>query len=179
MARKRKSRKTHHRRRKVGAMALNASSPMVKYGTILLGYLLAKPLNTAIDGIIPASLKSQTGSPKIVAAGEAGIGALLVFSKGKKSLIKSIAGGVFLGAGLKRFMDSMATGAATTITGYGAVNVVSGYGAVDVISGKRKLGGYTPNAALNGYTPNAMLNGTKPVHQTIMGNVREGSGYME
>lgn len=180
--RKSSSARTPHRRRRVGAMALNASSPMVKYGSLAAGFLvIAKPLNTAIDGLLPASVKTMSGSPKIVAAAEAGLGALLFFGKGKKSLVKTLLGAVMLGAGVKRLMDSMATGAPTTITGYGAVDVISGYGKVNVVSGKRRLNGYTPNSALSGYTPNTNLGAVKPVHQVVMGsaNSREGSGYME
>lgn len=173
---------TPRRRRRMGAMALNASNPLVKYGPIAAGFLLlAKPINTGLDGLIPASIKAKTGSPKIVAAVEAGLGALLVFGKGKKSMVKTVIGGVLIGAGIKRLMDSMATGAPTTISGYGAVDVVSGYGAVNVVSGKRRVNGYTPNASLNGYTPNTNLGATKPVHQQVMGSAdaRNGSGYME
>lgn len=181
MARRRSKKTTHRRRsRRVGALALNPSSPLVKYGTIAAGFLLAKIVNTSLNGLIPASLKAKTGSPKIVAGAQAGLGALLIFSKGKKSTVKSIAGGLLLGSGIKRLLDSMAAGAPTTITGYGNVDVISGYGNVNVISG-RKMNGYTPNNSLNGYTPNMNLSGQRPLHNQVMGSAdtRNGSGYMQ
>lgn len=175
MARKKKK-STHRRRRSVGALSMKASSPLVKYGPILLGFLAAKPINTAIDGIIPASLKAKPNFDKMAGIVEGGLGAYLIFGKtGRASMMKSVLGGIALGAGAKRLMDSLKAG----VAGYGAVPVIgnsmNGYGKVPVI-GNRKVSGYTPNAALNGYTPNANLSGQKPVHQQVMGDVN-GDGY--
>jgi len=174
MARKRKTyrRKARaakpatRRRRRVGATALNmsASSPLVKFGSIALGYFFGDKLNAQLVKVVGDKL-----DPKILAAGEAGLGALLVLKKGKKGMLQTVVGGVLLGAGAKALMASMGIGA---ISPYGRVPVIGGYGEVPVV-GKRRLNGYTPNSRLGNYTPNMALNSVKPV----MGSVfQKGSG---
>lgn len=174
MARKRHHKKTH-RRRRIGAMSLSATSPLVKYGSIALGYIAATTINNGIDGVVPSSMKSNTNYGKLAAVGEVGLGALLAFRKGKKSTIGAIAGGLLIGAGLKRGMSALSSSTAPATTGgYGQVPVLGGYGQVPVI-GKR-VAGYTPNQTLGGYTPNQTLTGNKPAHLTVMGS--NGSGLL-
>lgn len=91
--------KTHKKSRKVGAMALSPSSTLMKWGPILAGYFLADKINTPIDTALGGKIDS-----KIIGAAEGGLGFLLVFGKGKKSLPKSILGGLLLGAGAKRLL---------------------------------------------------------------------------
>lgn len=167
---KRKKKTTHRRRRRVGAMSLTASNPLFKYGPIVAGYFLGDKINTAIDTATGGKIDT-----KIVGIAEAGLGAFLVFSKGKPSLIKSVAGGVALGAGIKRLMAAFGVG---YIGGYGAVPVIgnrgarrmNGYGSVPVI-GRSGMQGYAPNGQLGAYgVPNnvKVMNG--------VGTMANGSG---
>lgn len=174
MARRKHHHKKSHRRR-IGAMSLSASSPLVKYGSIALGYIAATTINNGIDGIVPSSMKTNTNYGKLAAVGEVGLGAMLAFRKGKKSTIGTIAGGLLIGAGLKRGMAALSSSTTpATTSGYGQVPVVGGYGQVPVVG--RRVNGYTPNQTLGGYTPNQTLTGNKPAHLTVMGSA--GSGLM-
>ena len=174
MARK-ETHKKSHRRHHIGAMSLSASSPLVKYGSIALGYIAATTINNGIDGVVPSSMKTNTNYGKLAAVGEVGLGALLAFRKGKKSTIGTIAGGILIGAGLKRGMSALTSSStAATTSGYGQIPVVGSYGQVPVVG--RRVAGYTPNQSLTGYTPNQSLTGNKPAHLTVMGC--PGSGLM-
>lgn len=170
MAKRKSHKRKTHRRRRVGAPALNPSSPLVKFGSVAVGYLLGTTINGAIDKVTGMAAVAATDSKqKMIAAATAGIGTLLLtgkLTKGRPNLMLTVAGGVLAGAGLKRGLKSF-----NVITGYGAVDVISGYQKVDVISG------YTPNMSLNGYrTAPVALNGTRPMHSKIMGGVEKGSG---
>lgn len=114
MAKRKKTKKTSHRRRRVSGMALNAKSPLVAYGSIAAGYFLADKVNEALSKV------TGTLDPKIVAAAEVAAGYLL------KSKMKGTAGtalgGILMGAGIKQ--------------GLQAFNVVSG---VPVVSGYKDL----------------------------------------
>lgn len=161
----RKKRRTKGRRRhRIGAMALNANSPLVKFGSIALGYFLGTTINPLINSLVPASFKTNASAGKIIAVGTGGIGALLVFGKGRKSLAKSIAGGLLMGSAIKRAtvvfkpgttdtLGAYATqgqlGKARVMRGYGDVPVIGGYGDVPVIGGQG-VGAYTTPGALNG-----------------------------
>lgn len=160
---KKRKKTTTRRRRRVGAMALSASNPLVKFGPIALGFFMGDKINEKL-----LSAVGDKVDKKIIAAGEAGLGYMLVFGKGKKSLVKSIAGGIALGAGAKLLMQSFGIGG---IGPYGNVPVIAGpYGRVPVISGRKRVGGpYTPNSALNGYNPHGSLS-------KVMGSVEPGSG---
>jgi hypothetical protein len=180
MARKKrhaKHRRRHHRR--VGALALNPSSPLVMLGSVAIGYFGAGAINPMVNMLIPATMKTQPMTGKLVAAGEVGIGALLILGKGKKSMIKTIAGGLLAGAGLKRAMVVFAPGATDTLGAYRPNSALNGYGDVPVI-GKHRMNGYgdvpvigrTPGVShgtngVYGYIPNSQLHG-------VMGNVDPG-----
>jgi hypothetical protein len=116
---KRKHHKKKSHRRRVGAMSLSPTSPLVIYGSMALGYFLGDKINTPIDTAVAGKVDS-----KIIGVGEAGIGFLLAF-KGKKSTIKTVAGGVLIGAGAKRLLKDF--------------GVVSGFRQVPVLSGFRKV----------------------------------------
>lgn len=161
---KRKAKKKTGRRRKVGA-TLNPNNPIVKYGSIALGYLMGDKINAQVT-----KLAGDKIDGKIVGAAEAGLGAFLVFGGGKKSMLKTVAGGVLLGAGAKKVMTEFGIGG---IGPYGRVPVVAGaYGKVPVVAGAKRINGYSPNASLNGYTPNSSLNGK----MKVMGAINPGSG---
>lgn len=142
-SRRRKSSRRRHRR--VGAIALNPSSSLVRYGSIAAGYFLSDAVNSLIDKTTGGKIDSR-----IVAGGELILGAMLVFGKGRKGLLKTVAGGVLLGAGAKKGLKAL-----NVISGYGAVPVIGNYGNVPVISG------YNAPGTLAGYSPNASLNGNK------------------
>ncbi len=151
------------RRRRVGAMALSATSPLVKWGSVAAGYFLGPKINEQIVKLVGDKVDA-----KIVGAAEAGIGFLLAMRKGRKGMLQTVGGGVLLGAGLKQLMESFGIGA---IGPYGRVPVIGGaYGNMPVI-GRH---GYTPNHSMNGYTPSGTLGrGGK-----VMGSVEQGgSGY--
>jgi len=142
MSRRRRRSKTS-RRRRVGAMALNASNPMVQVGSLAAGYFLAGTVNPLIDKVVPA-----TTNQKLVGGAQAGLGALLLMKKGKKSLPLTVAGGVLAGAGLKRLLVAMGV-----VSGFQAVPAlgsyrinpvpINGFQKMPVISG---MGGYTTSA---------------------------------
>ncbi len=147
----------------MGAVKMNPNNPIVKFGSIALGYFLGDKINAQLDKLVGDKVDG-----KIVGAAEAGIGAFLVFGPGKKNLVKALAGGVLLGAGVKKAMTEFGIGG---VGPYGRVPVIGGaYGNVPVI-GKR-MGAYTPNRQLGSYTPNNSLNG----RQKVMGAINPGSG---
>lgn len=169
MAKKKKS--TGSKRKKVGAMSLSASSPLVMYGSIAAGYFFGDKLNDAVDKATGGKIDG-----KIVGGAEAGLGALLVFGKGKKSLPKTIAGGVLLGAGAKKMLKEF--------------GVISGYGSVPVV-GRRRINGYGSVPVVGGYTPSVMLAGAlngngngmnagypvpRPPHKQVVGSYDDGNG---
>lgn len=187
--RKRKTRK--RARRRVGAMSLNPNSPLMKLAAVGVGYLLADTINPQIDnltksflpttttvpasGTTPASVTANKTNTEILAAAEAGLGALLLLGK-KGNWIKTVAGGIVAGAGLKRGLKSF--------------GVISGYQSVPVIGGRRVIRGYqkvpvigninTP-AQLQGYRVNGpsitppQLSGYRV--NRVMGST--GSGYAQ
>lgn len=124
------------RRRSVGALALNPSSQLVQLGSVAIGYLMATSINGAIDKVVPTNVDA-----KLVAAGQVGLGAALVMSK-KKSLVKTVAGGVMAGAGLKRALTAFGIG------GFRNVPAVGNFRNVPAI-GARRMSGYTTSAATN------------------------------
>jgi len=153
---KRRKAKPTRRRRRIGAVALNAGSPLVKYGSIAAGFLMATTINTPLDKVVPISV-----DPKLVAAGQVGLGAFLAFKK-KQSMLTTVAGGLLVGAGVKRAMTALGLG---RVGSYQNVPVVgrAGIGAyqnVPVISGYN-----TAPVAMAGYNtaPVAMAGGSSSV----------------
>lgn len=185
MAKRRKKRGST-RRRRVGGMALSPSSPITQIGSLALGYFLAAdPINGMIDklltknattpGVVPA------GTNKIVAAVETLGGGYLLMAKSKRSLIKTVAGGVVAGAGLKRALKAF-----NVISGFQSVPVVGRLGMVNVRQNQRGLTGFRDvpvvagGPSMSGYTPtgSAALTGYnvgRSVASQIMGSAN-GSG---
>lgn len=178
MARKKSHKKrTTRRHRRVGAMALNAKSPLLMWGSIAAGYLLSD----TIEGFIPDTfMATNTSRGKIIGAGTAGIGAALMLAKlGKKpkGALEVGLGGILIGAGGKKLLKEF--GVVSGIGGYQSVPVignqirrgVAGYQSVPVI-------GYTPSRqALNGMPSMSSGYATRSTANQIMGNVDGGSGY--
>ncbi len=142
-AKKGQKKATTTRRRKVGAMALNAKSPLLTYGSIGAGFVMGDTINAQVDKV------TGTMDDKIKGGITGGIGAALVYMKlgAKKSPLEVVAGGVLLGAGVKRLLKAFGI-----LNGYQSMPVLgrrvsqlNGYGKVPVI------GGYQTNpTALNG-----------------------------
>jgi hypothetical protein len=166
--------KTTRRRRRMGAMALNANSPLVLYGSIALGYFFGDKLNAPIKQMIGTKVDA-----KILGAGEAVLGYFVGMRKGKVSVIQKVAGGALIGAGAKELMTAFGMGG---MSPYGMVPVVNGaYGNVPVINGRKRLGGYTPNNSMAGYTPNMSINkvmGGMDTHGSGSGLMSSGSELM-
>jgi hypothetical protein len=138
-AKRRKPAKKTHRRRRVGAVALNANSPLVKYGSIALGYVMGSQVDTLLAKVVPANVDG-----KIIAAGELGLGAFLAFGKGTKKLQQTVIGGLLIGAGIKKGMTAFGIG------GFQMVPAVGGYRSVQAVGAPKRLSGY--NAGRNGLT---------------------------
>lgn len=170
MPKKAKKKKAGKRRRGVGAMSFNPNNPLIQWGSIAAGFFLAKPVNEAIDKVVPA----DKVDPKLTAAGQAGIGSLLVFKKFTKNkmlnTITTVGGGIVAGAGVKRGMDALGIGG---IGGYQTVPAINGYQSVPAVGATKRINGYNPG---NG---GMSLNGTMiPMRQAI-GAVGSGSGVMD
>lgn len=144
------------KRRRVGAAAsLNPSSPIVMLGSVAAGFLLGDTINEPIDKLLKgdkAAVPETTN--KLVGAGQTGVGALLLLGKGKKSMLKTVAGGVLAGSGAKRLLK--------------ALGIMGGYQAVPVLGSQaRGVGGYQAVPVLgNPYNP-----------EGINGYMVNGSGY--
>lgn len=120
MAKRRKtSKKTSSRRRRVSGVALSVKSPVVQFGSIAAGYFLGDKLNDALSNV--------TGSidPKIVAAAEAVGGFLL--RKQMKGTAGQVLGGVLIGAGVKKGLQSFGIiSGLPTVGGYKDLRTIQG-----------------------------------------------------
>lgn len=138
MAKKKARKSKPIRRRRIGGLgALNANSPLVKFGAMAAGYFLGDKINAQIDKITGDKVDG-----KIVAAAEAGAGLFLVFKKGKKTLPLTLIGGVLAGAGIKKGLTEFGV-----INGFHNVPVLGGYRSVPQINGYNT----TPGSHLGGY----------------------------
>ncbi len=179
---KRKShkKKTHRRRHRVGALAMNASSPIVMLGSVALGYFGGTAINSALNMLIPASMKTQASTGKIVAGAQVGVGALLLLGKGHKTMIKTIGAGLLAGAGLKRATIVFKAGTTDTLGGYGQIPVIGAYATPGQLG--RKVAGYGQVPVIGAYNPSSSLTGGagKIMGATGSGYQSEysGSGYM-
>lgn len=148
-----RSHKIRRRKRKISGIDVSSSSLLMKYGPIIVGYFMGDTINGMVNKVTGGKIDN-----KIVSGGELVAGALLTFGKGKKSLIKTLAGGLLLGSGVKGSLKAF-----NVISGYGNVPVIGGYGNVPVI------GGYEAPGTLAGYIPNATLSGGKKTK--VMGGI--------
>lgn len=160
-------RKSRHR--SVGA--LNPSSSMVKLASLAAGYFIGDTVNDQINKFAPASIVSPTDPKSIMAyaipAAELGIGGMLLLSKKKQGMLKTVAGGILAGAGLKAMLKK-----AGIIAGYQSVPVIGGYQSVPVVgsvpnmlTGASPYSGVVPNQ-LSGYR----VNGYRPNGSRVMGS---------
>lgn len=181
-----KRKKSYKRRRKMGA--LNPGSPVVMIASIAAGYFLGNTINGAIDKMLPASMTAVPAAGAsagmmsyVPVVAEGGLGAFLLKGKGRKTLIKSGAGGILVGAALHRALKKFGV-----ITGYQTVPVIgrrmNGYQSVPVIGGLPNsltglpqgdmldFGMNTP-AALRGYQINGNLGGYRPNGSRVLGRI--------
>lgn len=119
--------------RKMGALDLKPGNPLVQLGAVAIGYFFAAdPINDEIDKLLTKKNTDGTSTPptastkKMVGVGTAGVGAFLVL-KGKKTMLKTLAGGVLAGVGLKRSLKEF--------------NIISGFQDVPVL-GRRNMAGF-------------------------------------
>lgn len=171
MATKRK--RTHHRRKRIGAASINPKNPLVLLVSVGAGFLAGDKIYSALDKVIPTKSVAATAttpatttkvvSDTILGGGFVGIGALLAL-KGKRTLPKTIAGGIMAGAGLKWALKDQ--------------GVISGFASVPVVGsmGRKRMAGYQSVNVL-GKVPSA-LNGYVTSRTAAMGMVpNQLNGY--
>jgi len=163
------AKKAKTKKRRVGSSKMNPNSNTVKLIAVGAGYLLGDTVNSLLDKIIPASISAPATPPAttgafdvkkyIVPGAQIGIGGLLLL-KGRPTMIKTLAGGLLAGSGLKRLL--VATG---TVNGYQSVPVIgarrnrmAGYQSVPVVGGiPSQLAGQPGQLQggfrVNGYVP--------------------------
>jgi len=134
MAKRRK--KTSRRRRRVGAIALSASSPLIKYGSIAAGYFMADKLTGMIDQATGGKIDSKITNSVLAAAGLY----MLFMHRGRKNTILTVASGLAAGAGAKGLLTDFGV-----INGFADIPAVGGYRDVPAI------GEYAVPGAVGGY----------------------------
>ncbi len=145
---KRKKKSHGRRRRRIGALSMSASSPLVKFGSMAAGYFLADKVNEQLVKL------TGTMDPKIVNGILAAGGLYYNFLyKGKKSTIMVALTGLAAGVGAKGLLTDFGV-----ITGFREMPVIGSYGNVPVI------GEYAPTSGnLSGIgaynVPSSVLNG--------------------
>lgn len=147
MARRKKTKKSSPRRRRVSGVALNAKNPLIAYGAIAAGYFMGEKVNELVEKA------TGTLDPKIVAAGEV-VAGILLRSK-MKGAVGTIAGGVLIGAGAKKGLQAFGVISGLPVVGNYRINglpqprringpVAPGLSnAVSVISGVDEYSAYT------------------------------------
>lgn len=120
-----KAKRTTTRRRRVSGVSMNANSPVVQMGAIAAGYFLENTVKAQIDKM------TGTMDPKIVAGGLAILG--FVLRSKVKGTAAAVAGGLMMGAGIKRGIAAFtAPQLAPAVAG---LPVVSGYRDMRAING--------------------------------------------
>src|SRR5689334_10301879 len=174
MAKKRK--KHSRRRRRVGAFKLGGSDTGIKLLAAGAGFLLGNTINGLIDKALPKTTDAvpvpTTSGQTIAMVGEVGLGGLLLLKKKSPGMTGTLmmgAGGLLLGAGVKRALK--------------VLGVMGGYQSVPVI-GRYKMAGYQSVPAI-GKTPAQLagkvppqLSGYRPAGSGVGGYVPAGSGVL-
>jgi len=142
-----KAKKT--KKRKVGAVALRASSPLVKFGSMAAGYFLADKVNEQIVKL------TGTLDPKIVNGILAAGGLYFSFMhKGKKSTIMAALAGLAAGVGAKGLLTDFGV-----ISGFREMPVIGSYGDVPVIGAYAPTSGNLSGVGEGYRVPSSVLNG--------------------
>ncbi len=158
MATKRRRRTTGKRRSKrVGAMSLNPKNPLVLVASVAAGWFGSDQIFKVIDKAIPTKDTSATDktqvnvvSDTVLGGGMAAAGSALALL-GKKSMMKTVAGGVLAGAGLKLVLTDQ--------------GVIKGFPSVPSV-GRRRMNGF-PSVPSVGFTPNALRGGYSPNRASV------------
>jgi hypothetical protein len=173
MAKKGSKKKKGGKRRRMGT-TLSAQSPVVKILAVGAGFFVGETVNGAIDKVLPkqagevgpglpgGTISKGTNTAAIV--GQVGLGGLLLMGKkgGTVGLVKTVAGGVLAGSGLRRALKQM--------------GVIKGYQAVPVI-GRRRMAGYQ-NTPVLGATNNGTPAQLQGVPDQLQGfRVNGGLGF--
>lgn len=185
MAKKKRSK----RRRRVGGAGFGKKSNLIKLGSLVGGYFLGDTINNMINKVVPTSTTTTTttstglssGMNYGIAAGEVGLGALLLMSKGGSGSIgtaKTVGGGLLAGAGIRRALKQ-----AGVVSGYQSVPVIgqrkhrmTGYQSVPVIGATKPAQLQGRPAQLQGYRVHGM-HGYSPAGSGVLNGC--GSDYMQ
>lgn len=157
MAKKRK--KSHRRRRRIGAIAMSASSPLVKYGSIAAGYLVADKVSEQVSKI------SGDIDPKIVNGILAAGGLYILFMhRGKKNVLLTALAGLAAGAGAKNLLTEFGViNGFAEIPTVGDIPVIGQYAVPQMsING---VGGYNVPSVM-GSVPNAAMEDGSGINST-------------
>jgi hypothetical protein len=140
MARRKKTKKSHSRRRRVSGVALSAKSPLVNYGSIAAGYLMSDKINAALVNV------TSSLDPKVVAALQA-VGGYLV-RKQMKGTAGQALGGVLMGSGLKSGLKAFGViSGLPTVSGYKDLKMIHGVPPMKRVAG---VDGMNPSMAVIG-----------------------------
>jgi len=152
---RRRRKSTGRRRRRISGVSMNANSPIIKYGSLAGGYLLADKINEQLVKL------TGTLDPKIVNGVLAAGGLYYMFlHKGKKNTAIVVASGLAAGTGIKGLLTEFGV-----VSGFRDMPVVNGFNNVPTV-GKYSV----PSGALNG-----IPNGYK-VPAPVMGSVPDEYG---
>lgn len=169
--------------------ALNANSPLVKIAALAAGYfLLADPINNAIDKVLVKALPAKDASGaastttisdmgQYAAIGAEGIGAYMLLLKGRKTIVKTATGGILGGAALKRALKKFGV-----VSGYQRVPVIGSYQRVPVIGNAQsgyRVNGMNGNGGyrVNGRNTSAVM-GNVNVNDDLVNSMPDGSGIL-
>jgi hypothetical protein len=152
MARKKRTKKSSQRRRRVSGVALNAKNPIVAFGPMVAGYFLGDKINEALSNV------TGTLDPKIVAAAEVAGG--IILKKYMKGLPGAIGGGLLIGAGAKK--------------GLQAFGVISGLPVVNGYRDLKTINGLPAPRRINGPVAPGLSRST-----SVISGVDSLSGYMD
>lgn len=153
-----KRKRSHHKRRRIGAATLNPKNPLVMLAAVGAGYMLSDQIYAAIDKAIPTTTTPATAttpavvknviSDTVLGSGFVGLGALVALKMGKPSLIKTVAGGIAAGAGLKFILKDQGV-----VTGFPSIPVIGR--ATNPFPGGNQVKGY-PSMPVVGKIPNQL-----------------------
>ena len=153
---RRKRRTSGRRRRRISGVALSATSPLVKYGSLAGGYFLADKINEQLVKI------TGTLDPKIVNGVLAAGGLYYMFMhKGKKNTALTVVSGLAAGTGIKGLLTEFGV-----VSGFREMPVLNGYQNVPTVGKYAIPSGGSPSLSGipggNGYRVPAPIMGSVP-----------------
>jgi hypothetical protein len=138
-------------------MSLNPKNPLVLVASVAAGYFASDEIYKMIDKAIPTKDTSATDKTQINAISDTALGGGMAAAGGalallgKKSMIKTVAGGIIAGAGLKLVLKDQ--------------GVIKGFPSVPSV-GRRRMNGF-PSVPSVGYTPAALRGGYSPNRTSV------------